>query len=112
MRIMIGKEGKGRFFLLIPTGLVATRIGAAITAVLVNKQLEGEQRPALPEAGDQNASPHLSLATQCQHRAITPLQIRQIGLALKESAALLHETGLPLIELHSHHDGTYIKVEL
>lgn len=110
MRITISKEGRGRFCLIIPLGFVATRIGATIAAGVVNRGLSQEQKPALPEDTDQDV-PSVLPSAQSQSQAITPLQMRQIGRALKESAAFLRETGLPLIELHSS-EGTFIKVDL
>lgn len=110
MRITISKEGRGRFCLIIPLGFVATKTGSAIAAGMVNRGLAEEQKPALPEATDQDV-PSVLPSTQCLSKAITPLQMRQIGRALKESAAFLRETGLPLVELHSS-EGTFIKVDL
>jgi len=112
MRISISKEGRGRFCLIIPLGFVATKIGSAIAAGMVNRGLAEEQKPALPEATDQDQDvPSVLPSTQCQSKAITPLQMRQIGRALKENATFLQETGLPLVELHSS-EGTFIKVDL
>lgn len=111
MRITISTNGKGRFCLIIPLGFVATRIGAAIAAGVVNMRLAEGQKQALPEATEDQDAPSVLPGTQYQDKAITPLQMRQIGRALKESATFLRETGLPLVELDDS-DGTFIRIDM
>lgn len=110
MRITISTNGKGRFCLIIPLGFVATRIGAAIAAGLVNMRLAEGQKQALPEATEDQDAPSVLPGTH-QDKAITPLQMRQIGRALKESATFLRDTGLPLVELDDS-DGTFIRIDM
>lgn len=86
MRIQMGGGEKRDFCIVLPLRLLATRVGSLMAAAAANRRLAGGED-------------------------ITARQMRCLGRALQQSAAVLRTAGLPLLEMRDQ-DGEWVKIEL